>query len=42
MPQGVWMIAKSLKERDEPKALTEIRGPLSPKFLPVRKRYREY
>jgi hypothetical protein len=31
-PQRAWTIAKSLNERDEPKALTEIRGHSGFKF----------
>jgi hypothetical protein len=34
-PQTIWPIAKSLANRDGPRAPTAIRGPSGPKFRPV-------
>jgi hypothetical protein len=36
-PQTVWLIAKSLANRDGPRAPTAIHGPLGPRFQPVDK-----
>jgi hypothetical protein len=36
-PQTIWAIAKRLINRDEPRALTAIHGPLSLKFFPLEK-----
>jgi hypothetical protein len=36
-PQAIWLIAKSLANRDGPRAPTVIRGPLGPKFQPADK-----
>jgi hypothetical protein len=36
-PQAIWPIAKSLSNRDGPRAPTVIYGPLGPKFQPADK-----
>jgi hypothetical protein len=36
-PQAIWLIAKSLANRDEPRAPTVTHGPLGPKFQLVDK-----
>jgi hypothetical protein len=36
-PQAIWPIAKSFANRDGPRALAVIHGPLGPKFQPVDK-----
>jgi hypothetical protein len=36
-PQAIWLIAKSLANRDGPRSPTAIHGPLGPKFQRVDK-----